>query len=297
MAVDSVPRLFFGQDMDRADIYPFAGGAAAVFSAKSPTRESSNEDSAGIIPMGNGAGILAVADGMGGGAAGEHASQLAIQTLKDSIKSVRGKDIALRTAILNGIEAAHQAVFDLGVGAATTLAVAEIQNQTVRTYHVGDSMILLVGGRGKIKLQTVSHSPVGYAVEAGVLDEAEALHHEDRHLVSNVVGLSNMRVEIGSAIELHPRDTLLLASDGLFDNLHIQEIVDRVRKGSLEKAVQQLACDACERMTEPISGQPSKSDDLTFVAYRMQTPSRNRTTVNGNSTSTDDPHGVARKSA
>ena len=276
MAIAQEPTFFFDHDMEQADLCPFASGQAAVYSARCPTKQTANEDSAGLIPLGNGTGILVVADGMGGGAAGEIASQLAIQTLRSCLESVERDDIALRTAVLNGIEAANQAVADLGVGAATTLAVVEIQGQTMRTYHVGDSMILLVGGRGKIKLQTVSHSPVGYAVEAGILDEAEALHHKDRHLVSNMVGLADMRVEVGSTVQLDPRDTLLLASDGLFDNLHIEEIVKRVRKGPLQQTVQQLVRDVRDRMTSPTENQPSKKDDLTCLAFRLRSSRRGR---------------------
>ena len=80
----------------------------------------------------------------------------------------------------------------------------EISNGSVRPYHVGDSVILLVGQRGKIKLQTVSHSPVGYAVEAGVLDEVEAMHHQDRHVVSNFIGSPEMRIEVGAPLRLAP---------------------------------------------------------------------------------------------
>jgi len=280
MATAQEPKLYFDQDMDQAELCPFVGGEAAVYSARCPTKETSNEDSAGLIPLGNGSGILVVADGMGGGAAGEHASQLVIRTLQSYLKSVERNDVALRTAVLNGIEAANRAVTDLGIGAGTTLALAQIQGRSVRTYHVGDSMILLVGGRGKVKLQTVSHSPVGYAVEAGILDETEALHHKDRHLVSNVIGLTDMRVEVGSEIELDPRDTLLLASDGLFDNLHIKEIVERVRKGPLEKTLKRLVTDAKERMTDPTGDQPSKNDDLTFVAFRPRSQSSSRVSAN-----------------
>jgi len=135
---------------------------------------------------------------------------------------------------------------------------------------VGDSMILVVGQRGKIKLQTVSHSPVGYAVESGLLDEAEAMHHEDRHLVSNMLGMTDMRIEVGSAIELAARDTLLLASDGLFDNLHVHEIVERIRKGPLAQVMQDLAAQCRGRMQAATDGQPSKPDDLTFVAFRCR---------------------------
>jgi serine/threonine protein phosphatase PrpC len=174
----------------------------------------------------------------------------------------------LRTAILNGLETANGRVQSVGIGTATTLAVVEVVDYTVRPYHVGDSMILVVGQRGKIKLQTTSHSPVGFAVEAGLLDEIEAMHHEDRHLVSNVIGSAEMTIEIGTSLRLAPRDTVLLASDGLFDNLFIQEIVDRIRKGPLDQAVERLATDSRRRMLQPEPGSPSKPDDLTIVALR-----------------------------
>ena len=80
-------------------------------------------------------------------------------------------------------------------------------------------MILAIGQKGKIKLQTISHSPVGLAVESGHLDESEAMHHEQRHVVSNVVGDQTMRIEVGAKLMLAPRDTVLLSTDGLFDNL------------------------------------------------------------------------------
>jgi serine/threonine protein phosphatase PrpC len=246
------------------------GGTAAVYSARAPGKESPNEDAAALLGVNGRAGVLMVADGLGGLPAGEQASCLAIRELIAAIGESPADEPSHRAAILNGIERANETVGRLGVGAATTLAVAEIQGRTVRPYHVGDSMILVVGGRGKIKLQTVCHSPVGYAVEAGLLDEREALNHEHRHLVSNVLGVPDMRIEVGSTVELAPRDTLLLASDGLFDNLHVEEIVERVRKGPLQQVMRNLAEDCRRRMNGGDDGQPCKPDDLTFVAFRCR---------------------------
>ncbi len=178
----------------------------------------------------------------------------------------------LRTAVLNGIENANHAVQELGVGAATTLALVEIQESAVRPYHVGDSMILVTGQRGRVKLQTVAHSPVGFAVEAGLLDEKEALHHEERHVVSNIIGTPEMRIEVGPNQSVAMRDTVLLGSDGLFDNVHLDEIVELVRKGPLLDAARALAELATTRMHEPQEGQPSKPDDLTFVLFRPTSP-------------------------
>jgi PPM family protein phosphatase len=174
----------------------------------------------------------------------------------------------LRASILDGLDRANRAVLALGTGAATTMAVVEIAGRTIRPYHVGDSLILLVGGHGKVKMQTISHSPVGYGVEAGLLDDVEAMHHADRHIVSNVVGCADMRIEIGPARQLAPRDTILIASDGLSDNLRVEEIIDRVRKGRLAASLLTLADEAALRMRSPAEGQPSKPDDLTVVMFR-----------------------------
>jgi serine/threonine protein phosphatase PrpC len=261
-------RMYFDRDMTQEETVRIGGGIASVYSAPPPGKETANEDAAGLIPLGASSAILIVADGLGGGPSGQHASSLAVKAIGDSVQRAAREGLMLRTAVLNGLEAANEVVQGLGVGAATTVAAVEVQDGTARPYHVGDSMILVVGQRGKIKLQTTSHSPVGFAVEAGFLAEEEAMHHEDRHIVSNVVGSPEMKIEIGPVLRLAPRDTVLLASDGLFDNLHTGEIVQRVRKGKLGSACRRLVEDARLRMIAPAEGQPSKPDDLTFVLFR-----------------------------
>jgi len=261
-------RLLFQYEIPKGEVTTLEGGISAAFSSPSPDKQTPNEDAAAVVSINGNSTVLVVADGLGGLPAGEQASCLAIRKLLASLRQAPEEAPSLRAAILNGIEDANRAISDLGVGAGTTMAIAEIQGNTVRPYHVGDSMVLVVGQRGKIKLQTVAHSPVGYAVEAGLLDEDEAMHHEERHVVSNILGTADMRIEVGATIELAPHDTLLLASDGLFDNLHIEEIVERIRKGPLDQVMQTLSTDCRRRMETPEKGQPSKPDDLTFVAFR-----------------------------
>jgi serine/threonine protein phosphatase PrpC len=209
LMVSREARFCVDGDMKTAEIVSLSGGAVAVFSARSPQKTTANEDAVAVIPCGQKAAVLVVADGVGGGPAGEQASSRAVQVLRRTLKgSVREGDL-MRTAIIDGIEAANEEIEELGLGAATTLAAVEIQDNQVRPYHVGDSMILVVGQRGKIKLQTVSHSPVGYAIESGLLDESEAMHHEDRHLVSNLLGTPEMRIELGPTIALARHDTIV----------------------------------------------------------------------------------------
>jgi serine/threonine protein phosphatase PrpC len=252
----------------------FLSGTAAVFTTRSPQKETPNEDVAALWPAGQSSGVLAVADGLGGHASGERASRLAMETIQKSLQHAAaagdgGERTDLRAAILNGIEAANLAVKELGSGAATTLALVEIQGRTIRPYHVGDSAILVTGQRGKVKLQTISHSPIGYAVEAGLMKEEDAIHHEARHVISNVIGSDTMRIEIGPFVEMAPRDTLLLASDGLLDNLLPDEIIKIVRSGPLNVAVGELVSEAQRRMAAVPNGTaPCKPDDLTVIAYR-----------------------------
>lgn len=260
--------LFVDRDMTEPHVLPVAGGVACVYSARCPGKDSANEDSAAVLPAGETAAVLVVADGLGGAAAGEHASRLAVERMRGAIEAANETETPLRSAIINGLEQANNAVRELGVGAGCTLAAVQVDGLTIRPYHVGDCEILVTGSRGKIKLQTVAHSPVGYGVEAGLLDEIEAMHHEDRHIVSNIIGSEDMRIEIGPPRTLQVRDTVLLASDGLFDNLSVDEIVAHIRKGPLTKAAGAMCATLRRRMSGAEDGRPSKPDDATFIAYR-----------------------------
>ncbi|MCA9231701.1 MAG: serine/threonine-protein phosphatase [Planctomycetales bacterium] len=261
------------QDMSEPEGFQLMGGTLAVYSARSPGKLTDNEDAAAVLPCGDDCGVLIVADGMGGGAVGEQASRIAVESIKSEVdQQIDGDDTILRSAILNGLESGNQEILDLGVGAATTIAAVEIQGHLIRPYHVGDSSILVVGQRGKIKLQTVAHSPVSLAVEAGILDDAEAMHHEDRHLVTNMLGTPDMRIEIGSTIQLSRFDTVLLATDGLFDNMAIEEVVERIRKGPLLQGLEQVIEVTASRMENSEDGVPSKPDDLTIIAFRLNSP-------------------------
>lgn len=275
---DDQPRHFSRCDMiepehgtPMIELIPAAVGTVAAHSSKAPGYEHPNQDAAAVVPIDDERAVLIVADGVGGHASGEAASSLAIHTLSEAVLAAAESihdEPSLRGAILDGIDRANQAVLALGVGAATTLLVVEIQGPLIRPFHIGDSQAILVGQRGKVRLETMSHSPVGYAVESGILDRADAIDHEQRHLVSNLVGSTDMRIEIGSAVEMRARDTLLLATDGLFDNLYLHEVIDGIRTGKLPARAADLAARCRDRMTASQPVAPSKPDDLTFLMYR-----------------------------
>ena len=77
-----------------------------------------------------------------------------------------------------------------------------------------------------------------------------------------------MRIDIGATVELRPKDTVLVASDGLTDNIHLHEIKDLVRSGPLAQALDAIIKLATHRMTAESSQQPSKPDDLSIILFR-----------------------------
>lgn len=255
------------RDPDEAEIN-VGGGSAFALTCRDPEKDTDNEDTVAIIPYGPEAAALVIADGAGGLPAGKLASLTAVTKLAASLQSSVERSLLLRTAILNGIEAANEAVMALGNGSATTMTVITIEGLVARSYQIGDSESLVVGQGGIIRMQTTAHSPTGFAVEAGFLDHRDALHHEERHLVSNFLGTSDMRIDMGAGVELRPRDTVLLASDGLTDNVHLDEIIERIRKVSLTDGTRALASLARHRMTNGQSKQPSKPDDLSLILFR-----------------------------
>jgi serine/threonine protein phosphatase PrpC len=261
-------RLYLGRDLAETETIQIAAGTACVYTHRAPGKNTDNEDAAGLIPCGENAGVILVADGLGGLPAGQQASGKVVSRLDEMVMNQCQNGMSLREAILDGIEQANSELIAAGIGSATTIAVVEINGREVRAYHAGDSMILITGQRGKIKYQSIPHSPVGYMVEAGLVPEDDAIYHEDRHLISNAIGTADLRVEIGPAIQLAKYDTLLVSSDGLFDNLLVKEIVDIIRSGPLPAAAASLRKHCLARMEPATEEQPHKPDDLGFVLFR-----------------------------
>jgi serine/threonine protein phosphatase PrpC len=266
---DGHVQLFLGEHEHEQADRSLPHGEVCVRTLRSPDKQGSNEDAAAVIPLGDESLVLAVADGVGGMPAAREASNAAVQTLSRVLRRLPADTAELRPGILDAVEQANHNVLGLARGAATTLVVAQLDARRLRCYHVGDSELLAVGQRGRIKQRVVPHSPTGFAVEAGLLDADEAIQHDQRHVLFNVIGSPDMRVEVGPTLQLAVHDTVLLASDGLFDNLYVDEIVDSIRRGPLTAAADRLVERAQTRMRgEARADDPCKPDDLTIVLFR-----------------------------
>mgnify|MGYP001811813319 CR=1 FL=1 len=258
-------RIITGEKLLQPELQILPFGKVCAFTAKAGNKPGPNEDSLALITVSEEQGVLVVADGLGGHAQGGTASRIAVESVCEAVNNGKQDIPSLRELILNGIDLANSRILALESGAATTMVIVEVTGRRVRSYQVGDSFALVTGQRGRLKYQTISHSPVGYAMEAGLLSEEEALQADDRHIVSNVVGCADMRVDIGPVIKLASKDTLVLASDGLTDNMGVSDIVEQVRKGTIVDAGTKLFDSVLESMSIP-SG---SVDDVATVLFRL----------------------------
>ena len=181
-----------------------------------------NEDSFACLPD---AGLFVVCDGMGGAAAGEVASQLAVQTIVESypqnLQSATGDGYrpstvhlaaALERANYVVYERAHQDEAHAGMG--TTVVAVSVEDNVASIAHMGDSRAYLSQG-GRFEALTRDHSLVEEEVQAGVLDRESSLQAEHQNVLLRALGAEpNAEVELAE-VPLQAGDYLLLCSDGL----------------------------------------------------------------------------------
>lgn len=262
-----IKQVFKGVD-DGAPIDLDARHASAVFfSTPAFDKTTGNEDAAGFWELGEHVHLLAVADGMGGGPGGAEAAAIAVEAVGRFASNADPK-ANLRSGIVDAFEAANERVLEKAIGSGTTLVVVEVTGDRARAYHAGDSGAILVGQRGRIHFDTMPHSPTGYAVASGMLEQDDVHHHDERHLLSNCIGSREMRVEVGAPIRMAARDTLLLGTDGILDNIQRTELIDLIRVGPLHVRAAELQIRIRETMAGSDAELPAHPDDATALLFR-----------------------------
>lgn len=196
-----------------------------------------NEDSAFMEPV---KGFFIVADGMGGHAAGEVASAMAVETVKNTLDEataeiaefVKAPTDAGRRQLVQLLQSAvlgaHQAVFQRGQaepdkqGMGTTLDVVLIAGPEAFVAHVGDSRTYLIRD-GRTSQITTDHTVAEVLVIEGKLTIEEAQVSPLRTILVNAIGVSaDVGVEMAH-VTLKRGDRMLLCSDGLHDYFPLEE--------------------------------------------------------------------------
>src|SRR5215212_1337771 len=213
----------------------------------------------------NDARLFLVADGMGGHAAGEIASRIAVDSINEFIVHTKEDDgtwphaydehyrrstnrlmAALRMANTRVLEAMRKDARLRGMG--TTVVAALAEEGTVSVAHVGDSRAYLIRD-GHLSRITNDHSWVFEQVQAGMLTEAEAEKHPLRNVITRALGGALSVTPDASEVESQPGDVYLLCSDGLTGMVPEDEILRIVSQNEkdLEKACQTVIDIANER--------------------------------------------------
>lgn len=184
-----------------------------------------NEDSLAVAPP-----LYVVCDGMGGHAAGEVASEIAVTTIVE--RAPRRPDAyelgqAVEAANLAIIHAAEEGKGRAGMG--TTCTAAMLENERLIIAQVGDSRAYLLHN-GKLQQITRDHSLMADLIESGRITPDEARSHPQRSVITRALG-SDPRTEPDLyEINVNTGDRLLLCSDGLSTMLEDPEIADIMRR-------------------------------------------------------------------
>jgi serine/threonine protein phosphatase PrpC len=219
--------------------------------------------------------VLVVSDGMGGALAGDVASRMAVETVRDMLtggddgegEGPCAPDAPLVECLRNATDYANFAIHRKsqedprcsGMGA--TLTAAAITKDGLSLLQVGDSRGYVMRG-GQIKLATKDQSLVQQLVDVGQISEQEAETHMFRNVILQALGAQSDLSPVTGSVRVFRGDLLLLCSDGLSGKLRGEDIQQIVASsnGDLPRACEALVNEANERGGE---------DNITVVLARL----------------------------
>ncbi|MCE2458195.1 MAG: Stp1/IreP family PP2C-type Ser/Thr phosphatase [Dehalococcoidia bacterium] len=226
---------------------------------------SNNEDNFSVrldeeAPLGDA--LLAVADGMGGHAAGEIASQISLDLLIEALsKSTSLEERTLQAAVEQANDGVYRAS-SLGPnmqGMGTTLVAGLLVRSVLHICNVGDSRAYLLR-EGRLAQLTRDHSWVGDMVARGLLTPEQAAVHPRRSVLTRALGVADfVQVDV-TRVSLRQGDRILLCSDGLYGLVDEDTIATVLNRGSLRSAARELV-----RLANNAGG----TDNVTVVVAQM----------------------------
>lgn len=221
-----------------------------------------NEDNFGYDSR---CGIFVVCDGMGGQAAGEVASKMAVDILLNYFRD-GGRNGHNAQSLAGAIQLANRTIHEAGVGQmgrlgmGSTVVAALVRGHSLAIGHVGDSRIYLVR-QGAIQQLTQDHSLVMEQVRLGYITQEQAEKSEFQNVILRALG-ADMEVEADvEDLVAMPGDMLLMTSDGLTRHVRDDEILEMINGSrGLE--------DACNRLIQAAK-ERGGDDNITCLLLRI----------------------------
>jgi PPM family protein phosphatase len=223
------------------------------------------EQSVARYPVGARGVLVAVSDGMGGAAAGEVASALVVESLRDYLDD-ECREADILASIKCAVEETNREVWvaasesgHKGMGA--TLTAVVIHRALAHIAQVGDSRAYLLRN-GRISRVTKDQSYVEFLIDAGMITREEAEHSPYKNVILQAMGV-RPEVQIGlGRLAMRRGDTFLICSDGLWEKVHDDEML-AVVKGA---AGLQAACDRLVALANERGGE----DNITVVLATVE---------------------------
>jgi serine/threonine protein phosphatase PrpC len=237
-------------------------------------KRKNNEDNYGFDTD---LGVLVLCDGMGGAAAGEVASRLAVQCVLDYFRHSKEMEhfppasnmpgASTAGAVLGAIAIANTAIREAGLnnsrqmGMGSTIVVALVRDSVLTIGHVGDSRAYLLH-ENRLRQLTEDHSLVAEQLRRGFISSNEAAGSALKNIVTRALGIAdNVEADV-QELAITPGDVLLLACDGLTKVVSDDQIASIVaRNENLEKAAAMLVESAKEKQSD---------DNITCVLARFR---------------------------
>lgn len=205
-----------------------------------------NEDSISLPEENDGIRLFILADGMGGAKAGEKASQLAIQTIRDYIrlnfiKIERTKE-EIEEVIRKAMVEANKKVFDLSQeyqeysGMGTTVVVALIYRGRLYIGHIGDSRVYRLR-QSVLRQLTKDHSYVQELLRQGSITIEEAKNHPQKNILLKALGCDRDIMPDVITKGFVKGDVILLCSDGLTNMVDDKRIYEIIMKNTSDLKV------------------------------------------------------------
>lgn len=216
--------------------------------------------------------LYVVADGMGGHAAGEEASRIAVETIVARYASDSDAEVA--ASLKRAITAANAEIYRQAqggerAGMGTTVVCAVIRGDELHVAHVGDSRIYLLR-QGVLRQLTADHSFVAEQVRRGLIKEEEAEQSPQRHILSRALGKKpEVEADLSGPHDLKAGDLLLLCSDGICGYLSNEQIKFALLANAQDP---QSAVANLMQLVDAARGQDNATAVVVLVESVAQTP-------------------------
>ena len=248
--------------------------------------ETSARSAIGLVRQGNedsgfvSSQLIAVADGMGGHAAGEVASRIAIKVLHSLVPALASADVDedsvedLLMHSLHSIDSEISVVTDEEIekrGMGTTLTALLIRDKYISLLHVGDSRCYRLRGN-TLELLSNDHTVIQELLDQGAISPAEAAEHPQRSMLTQALRGDGDVTPVLQMYEIKKGDRYLLCSDGLSGVLTEKEIKMGLKKSDKDEAVKFLV-DATY-----VNGAP---DNVTVLIADISTEAKTSTSLIG----------------